>query len=120
MFYLALRILFSCVYISFQALSTLHDDETDCAILNIRISLRRICTFQSLVSGVDEYAELSKLISQNEDTRITADDLAFFLANHNYDATPMDSYVQVEIDDIIYMVVPNGAHPGLGDLSIIS
>ena len=69
----------------------------------------------SLASGVDEYAELSKLISQNEDSRITADDLAFFLATHNYDATPMDSYVQVKIDDIIYMVVPNGAHPGLGD-----
>jgi len=74
----------------------------------------------SLASGVDEYAEFSKLISQNEDTRITADDLAFFLATHNYDATPMDSYVQVKIDDIIYMVVPNGDHPGLGDLSIIS
>jgi len=74
----------------------------------------------SLASGVDERAELSKLILQNEDTRITADDLAFFLATHNYDATPMDSYVQVKIDDIIYMVVPNGAHPGLGDLSMIS
>ena len=73
-----------------------------------------------IASGAAQCALLSELISQNEDTRITADDLAFFLATHNYDATPMDSYVQVKIDDIIYMVVPNGAHPGLGDLSIIS
>ena len=72
-----------------------------------------------IASGAAQCTQLSELISQNEDMHITTDDLAFFLAMHNYDATPMDGYVQVKIDDIICMVVPNGAHPGLDDLSII-
>jgi hypothetical protein len=71
-------------------------------------------------SGAAECTELSKFISQNEDTYMTADDLAFFLATHNYDATPKDGFVQVNIDGIIYEVVPNGARPGLADLSIIN
>jgi hypothetical protein len=74
----------------------------------------------SYASGVAESTELSKLISQNEDTYMTPNDLAFFLATHNYDATPKDSYVQVKIDDTIYKVVPNGVKPGLADLSTIS
>ena len=49
----------------------------------------------SYASGVAESTELSKLISQNEDTHTTPNDLAFFLATHNYDATPKDGYVQV-------------------------
>lgn len=69
-------------------------------------------------SGVVESKELSKLISQNEDVLITPNDLAFFLATHNYDATPKDGYVQVRIDGTIYRVVPNGARPGLADLLI--
>ncbi len=71
-------------------------------------------------SGETEFAEFSKLISQNEDTQITAYDLAFFLATHNYDAAPKDGYVQVKIEGTIYKLVPNGARPGLADLSIIN
>ena len=71
-------------------------------------------------SGVAESTELSKLISQNEDTCITQNDLAFFLATHNYDATPEGGYVQVKIDGATYKIVPNGSKPGLADLSIIN
>ena len=74
----------------------------------------------SYASGVAESTELSKLISQNEDIYITPNDLAFFLATHNYDATPKDGYVQVKIDGTIYEVVPNGANPGMADLSTIN
>ena len=74
----------------------------------------------SCASGVAESSELSKLISQNEDTCITQNDLAFFLATHNYDATPKGGYVQVKIDGTIYKIVPNGSKPGLADLSIIN
>ena len=74
----------------------------------------------SYASGVAESTELSKLISQNEDTHMTPNDLAFFLATHNYDATPKDGYVQVKIEGTIYKVVPNGVKPGLADLSTIS
>jgi hypothetical protein len=51
---------------------------------------------------------------------MTPNDLAFFLATHNYDATPKNGYVQVKIDGTIYKVVPNSSQPGLADLSIIN
>jgi hypothetical protein len=74
----------------------------------------------SNASGVAESIELSKIISQSEDTNMTPNDLAFFLATHNYNATPKNGYVQVKIDSTIYKVVPNGPQPGLADLSIIN
>ena len=70
-------------------------------------------------SGSADSFELSKLISQNEDARMNAEDLAFFLAPHNYDATPKDGFVHVKINDTIYKLVPNDAAPGLADMSII-
>jgi hypothetical protein len=73
----------------------------------------------SNASGAAGSTELTKLISQNEDTYITPNDLAFFLATHNYDAAPKDGYVQVKIEGTIYKAIPNGAHPGLADLMIM-
>ena len=72
----------------------------------------------SLASGASLCAQLSELISQNEDAQMTAEDLAFFLAIHNYDATPKEGLVQVKMDGTIYNLVPNGAAPGLADLTI--
>ena len=74
----------------------------------------------SYASGVADCKELTKLISQSCDARMTPNDLAFFLATHNYDAMPKDGYVQVKIDCAIYKVVPNGANTGLADLSTIN
>ncbi|VVB64702.1 Uncharacterised protein [uncultured archaeon] len=74
----------------------------------------------SYASGVADCTELSKLISQSGDTNMATNDLAFFLATHNYDATPKNGYVQVKIDGTIFKVVPNGSQPGLADLSIIN
>ena len=68
----------------------------------------------SYASGVADSTELSKLISQSGDTNMTPNDLAFFLATHNYDATPKNGYVQVKISGTIYKVVPNGSQPGIG------
>jgi hypothetical protein len=74
----------------------------------------------SYASTAASSTQLSELISQNEDAHMTAEDLAFFLATHNYDATPKDGFVQVKIDGTIFNLVPNGANPGLADLSIIN
>lgn len=74
----------------------------------------------SYASGVADSTELSKLISQSGDTNMTPNDLAFFLATHNYDATPKNGYVQVKINGTSYKVVPYGSQPGLSDLSIIN
>jgi hypothetical protein len=71
-------------------------------------------------SGVADSKELTKLISQICDASMTPNDLAFFLATHNYDTTPKDGYVQVKIDGTIFKVVPNGANPGLADLSTVN
>ena len=74
----------------------------------------------SYASGVADSTELSKLISQSGDTNMATNDLAFFLATHNYDATPKNGYVQVKVNGTVYKVVPNGSQPGLADLSIIN
>ena len=74
----------------------------------------------SYASGVADSKEMTKLISQSGDARMTPNDLAFFLATHNYDATPKDGYVQVKIDGTIYTVVINSADSGIVSLSIIN
>jgi hypothetical protein len=59
--------------------------------------------------------DLAWLISQYHDTHMTVEDLAFFLATHNYNATPKEGYVQVSINGTIYKAVPNSA-TGLAEL----
>jgi hypothetical protein len=48
---------------------------------------------------------------------MTVEDLAFFLATHNYNATPKEGYVQVIVDGTIYKAVPNST-TGLAELTI--
>ena len=67
---------------------------------------------------VAENHDLTKLISQYNDTYMTVEDLAFFLATHNYNATPKDDYVQITINGSIYKAVPNRAI-GLAEISFI-
>jgi len=47
---------------------------------------------------------------------MTVEDLAFFLATHNFNATPKDGYVQVIVDGTIYKAVPNST-TGLAELA---
>jgi hypothetical protein len=68
---------------------------------------------------VAENNDLTKVISQYNDTHMTVEDLAFFLATHNYNATPTDGYVQVLVESTIYKAVPNGT-TGLAEISIIN
>jgi hypothetical protein len=67
----------------------------------------------------DDYTNLMKLITENEDVQINAQDLAFLLATHNFDATPKDDYVIVKLDIGVYKLVPNGMKPGLADVIIL-
>jgi len=69
--------------------------------------------------AVAENRDLTELISQYQDTHMTVEDLAFFLATHNYNATPKDGYVQVTIDGTIYKAVPNNA-TGIAELTIVN
>lgn len=68
--------------------------------------------------GADDSTFMS-LVANNEDTHITAQDLAFILATHNYDATPEDGCVLVHQDGKAYKLVPNGDASGLADVSVV-
>jgi hypothetical protein len=79
-----------------------------------------ICAMIAFAGGTtaasDDYSGLIKLISETEDVRMNAQDLAFFLATHDFDATPKGDYAIVKLDSRIYKVVPNGAQQGLADV----
>jgi hypothetical protein len=65
----------------------------------------------------EDISDLKKLISSNEDTRMNSQDLAFFLATHNYRAVPRNGYVEVELNGRICKLIPNGNEPGLCDIA---
>jgi len=65
----------------------------------------------------EDISDSKKLISVNEDIRMNSQDLAFFLATHNYSVVPKDGYVNVDLDGNICRLVPNGDKPGLCDTS---
>ena len=54
-----------------------------------------------------ESSDLAKPVSQYHDNYMTVNDLAFYLATHNFDATPKDGYVQVTINGITCKATPN-------------
>jgi hypothetical protein len=70
----------------------------------------------ALASGND-ISELRERIFSFEDTKITVQDLAFYLVTHNYDAIPRDGYVELQLDGVSYRLVPNGNAPGVCDIS---
>lgn len=51
---------------------------------------------------------------------MTPNDLAFFLATHNFDATPKDGYVQVKIDGTIRKIVLNVSNSEIVSLQIVN
>jgi hypothetical protein len=63
-----------------------------------------------------DISDLESLIANNEDTRIDSQDLAFFLATHNYNAIPRDGYVELNLNGRIFKLIPNGDKPGLCDI----
>ena len=61
------------------------------------LAIMAICTLMAFLNTAlamnDDISDLKKLVSGNEDKRMNPHDLAFFLATHNYNAVPTDSYV---------------------------
>lgn len=64
----------------------------------------------------DGISGLRSLITSFDDPGMDANDLAFFLVTHNYDATPIGNFVEVKIDGKAYQLVPNGQKTGLCDI----
>ncbi len=44
---------------------------------------------------------------------ISAEDLAFYLVTHEFDAKPKEGYVEVGLEGRICKLTPNGSAPGL-------
>jgi hypothetical protein len=65
----------------------------------------------------NDISELRGLVFSFEDPKMTVQDLAFYLVTHNYDASPSDGYVELQLDKESYRLVPNGNAPGLCDIS---
>jgi hypothetical protein len=64
----------------------------------------------------EDISDLNEIIANNEDTRMDSQDLAFFLATHNYNAMPRDGYVELNLNGKICKLVPNGDKSGLCDI----
>jgi len=83
-------------------------------IISILILMMLLYTAHASVNGI---SELRERISSFEDSKMTVQDLAFYLVTHNYDAVPRDDYVELQLDGEIYRLVPNGNAPGVCDVS---
>ena len=68
-------------------------------------------------SGIADKSELMKLILGNEDPLINANDLAFLLVTHDFDAVPKGDYVEVRLNNTLYKLAPNGRYQGLANVT---
>lgn len=59
----------------------------------------------------DDISNLKKLISSSNDPKMNTQDLAYFLATHNYDAIPKNGCVELKLDGQAYKLTPNGDKP---------
>lgn len=74
-------------------------------VINSRIWVRFIIPIFILIgllhtalASRNDISELRERIFSFEDTKITVQDLAFYLVTHNYDAIPRDGYVELQLD----------------------
>ena len=74
----------------------------------------------SLSSAVADKSELIKLITKNEDPIMNANDLAFLLVTHDFDAIPKKDFVEVRLNKTVYKLTPNGKYPGLANVTVTS
>ena len=76
--------------------------------LNLALIASLIMLSLSAASAAsDDISNLKKVISTSNDPKMSVQDLAFFLATHNYDVTPNGSYVELRLDGHVYKVTPN-------------
>jgi hypothetical protein len=62
-------------------------------------------------------SRLFDLIISFDDPKMTVNDLAFYLKTHNFEATPMGTYVKLNLPDAVCQLFPNGEYPGLCNMT---
>ncbi len=87
--------------------------------LALIVSLMMLSLSTATVAS-DDISNLKKLISASNDPKMSTQDLAFFLATHNYDVTPKEGYVELRLDGQVYRLTPNGDKPGICEMSLHS
>lgn len=85
----------------------------------VALLLAAICLIGPCCAGRVGYLDLLNLTMSYEDVRMGVQELAFFLATHDFDARPQDGYVTVKIDNLVYKVTPNKERPGLADIAVV-
>lgn len=68
------------------------------------------------IAACTENSELTLYIAGHEDPLIDAQDLAFVLTTHNFDARPSGNLVAVKTEGATYILKPNGQKHGLADI----
>ena len=63
-------------------------------------------------------SDLKSTISSFDDPRMDAEDLAFYLVTHDFDAKPKGGYVEVGLEGRICKLTPNGSAPGLCSITV--
>ena len=63
-------------------------------------------------------SDLKSTISSFDDPRMDAEDLAFYLVTHDFDAKPKGGYVEVGLEGRICKLTPNGPAPGLCTITV--
>ncbi len=64
-------------------------------------------SLSTAASASDDISNVKKLISTSNDPKMSIQDLAFFLATHNYDVRPLKDYVELRLNGHVYKLTPN-------------
>jgi hypothetical protein len=87
-----------------------------CIICLVSIAIMLVQPVSS--ASNDSLSDLKSAISSFNDPHMDADELAFYLSTHEFDAKPKGSYVEVDLSDEIYKLTPNGEAPGLCNVAL--
>ena len=77
------------------------------------ISIVIMLALPTVNASNNSLSDLKISISGFDDPHMNSGDLAFYLATHDFDATPKDGYVEVDLAGNVYKLTPNGSAPGL-------
>lgn len=77
------------------------------------ITLAIMMAVPTVSASGESISDLKSMISSFDDPHMDAQDLAFYLASHGFDATPGGNCVEVSLGDEMCKLIPNGSEPGL-------
>jgi hypothetical protein len=81
------------------------------------LSITIMLALPTVSASSDSLSDLKSSISDFDDPRMGAQDLAFYLASHGFDATPKSGFVEVDLCGHTCKLIPNGSAPGLASIA---